>query len=764
MISTSTLLQEWDSQFLNVITQAYKTMLKSNNNNHDESNHHSSSGCISEWTLMNQIAEQVAEITSSSYALILKKVYPGQHDRAGCDTQPPPSLAAIGLAGWHRVTAKDQNITIPPKLIFRTQGSHALFVTAFLENRHVVCNEMPPRGNKPTAHPDLENVICSPICYGTEPIGVLIIADRHGGYNEEMTRPMTCLCNSLAHIIKVLELHCGSEDSESSEESSDTQSHTGGSNNQSCPHLSNNTARVDMEGKFEKENELLKSAELSLALFKAVQDSIIVLDKDLCITSMNPSAKDFFNYQPGQKNAHISELIPDNIEQQLFWSNFTQKQGIIGFKGKALAKRRIAEIANVSSAIHPPQTMTEANTTYNFEYVLTPIALSVSSFFFRKEPYFAITIADESTKEELKDKIKFLAFLSHELRNPIQVIISGIHALIDSANCEDTSVIASLYSSVEFITHLLNDMIDLSQLQSGHLKLCESSFNLREKLEQIMNMSYFHQNDKLKIYLSIDDNVPNTIYSDATKFQQIISNILTNSCKYTKQGSVHLKCSFNEHVSPPLINFEISDTGVGIAPSEISLLFNLFRRLDKTQSETIGSGIGLALSKLLCDILGYTISVQSQLGVGTKFTVSVPYKPEEKLTCTRFANKSSQTNTIEHKRVLLVDDNEIIRKSLKNMLRHCVCEEAENGAEAVHKCETNQYDFIVMDDIMPVMRGCDAIRVLRCEKGLKTPIIALTGNSLQNEVAELERAGVDKVLLKPITRSELMSVLCQLLP
>jgi len=238
---------------------------------------------------------------------------------------------------------------------------------------------------------------------------------------------------------------------------------------------------------------------------------------------------------------------------------------------------------------------------------------------------------------------------------------------------------------------------------------------------------------------------------------------MTSSCKFTTKGSVTLACKWNGFSKPvPTIDFIISDTGSGIEPEELSKLFTMYRRLDrKQQSNIIGSGIGLALSKMLCDILGYSIRVESERNIGTRFTISVPCdmgklvtsEPEKK-----FSINTSPESTLKEKRVLIVDDNEIIRKFTKNILKMCHCEDAENGLEAVKKCERRQFDVVIMDIVMPVMNGVDAIKSIR-KLGLTIPILALTGNSLDEDIEGILAVGANRVLLKPINRNELLKEL-----
>ena len=358
--------------------------------------------------------------------------------------------------------------------------------------------------------------------------------------------------------------------------------------------------------------------------------------------------------------------------------------------------------------------------------------------------------------------MKFIGYLSHELRNPIQVIVSGVQCLLESRNENkqaEEQLIKSLGASTEFVSVIINDMIDMTKLESGHMKIHETSFNLREKVEQVTNMLKTLETDNLKISYVIEKDVPEFIHTDPTKLQQILLNIMSNSCKYTHGGYVMLRCGINKTTIPMTIDFEVSDTGIGIDAEEIPKLFKMYRRLNHNMPSYVsGSGIGLCLSKLLCDVLGFSITVDSTKNVGTKFTISMNYEVKRNEIPRNLETPYLKPETsLAMKRSLIVDDNEIIRKLLKKMLHMCEIEEAENGLEAIKKCKNHKFDFIVMDMMMPVMNGMEAINILRKEMNVSIPIFALTGNSLEDEINSLLSAGATKVLLKPINRATLIS-------
>nr|CAG4714925.1 unnamed protein product [Naegleria fowleri] len=968
------LVSKWERHFLELSRLAYISVLMGKRR-------------LSEWTLMNQVAERIAEITASKLCVILKEDPPSSASDASSNKinhssfssshhqinqeqqqqRPYGELKVIGLFGLDDEDYK--RFVHVHRLRFPTHKSHAMFIEAFVNSKPIIGTPNIGSYRLPPGHVEIFNSICIPICFGKRPLGVLIAGNRDGDYTEEMIHPLTALCNSIGHIMKMYSMETDDENKTSSvpiagmtsdsstnyesplisindnlplpqfvsmdsnfqapritplhppstltskqstnktdkKPSSLTRasSSSGIPSPQSPPPIlqrvyqlgkSKSTALIKAEGNSsspttvitssgtncdindakcmiscgneltvppdpnklfahdnsairtstpssgtssvltgssidtsplfdEMENELLHSAEVSLAVFKAVRDSILILDSDLHVTTMNPSAKKFFGISQTtspltyEGDLHITELIPDNYTQRLVWSEIcNSSQNWV--RRKALAKCRNYDLVMKSSSdtqestpvvdivsnnpLSPIESFTPTALKYESHDFcrMIPVLVSANSFFFGNETFYAVTVTDETTKEDMKEKMKFIAFLSHELRNPIQVIVSGVQCLVDmlkkevSISEERNYIVKSLFGASEFITLIINDMIDLTKLESGHMKIFETTFNIRDKVMQVMQMLQIYQEKNLEIKSYINGNVPPMLYSDSTKLQQILVNIMTNSCKYTKKGSVELNVSYTEDNHNPRVIFKIKDTGLGIDKSELPSMFRLYKRLHRKHFEATGSGIGLALSKLLCDILGCSISVDSEKNKGSIFTVEVPYKKQfiqefsmreetfqsgEKNDCEITASSSAEMetpkveqiqktapspeNVLKGKRCLIVDDSEIIRKLLRNMLKDFCsnCKEAENGQEAIHMCDVYEFDFIIMDVIMPVMSGNDCIKKLRTEKKINTPIIALTGNSLTEEVNALLSIGANRVLLKPVKRAELLSELVQVL-
>jgi len=347
---------------------------------------------VSEWTLMNQIAEHLCEITSSPVSLILKKATENRLE----------VIAISGSMNYHEselLIATEQY----HKLVFPiNKGSQALFVRSFNENLPMINNELTPLTSLPL--PDMKKALYFPIRYGKEAIGELILANREDGYCEYMFPSLVTISHALGQLMKMNE-EFGKVDSDEVEYSRCSSPISIASSSSVPPLDMSFTSWTDSppaeslfsvnEDELDMDNELLKSAELSLALFKGVQDGIIILDRDMNILSMNPSSKLFFGVELVVPT-HISELIPENSAQKLDWSEIQKRKGVISYKcGKLLAKCRTEPIVPQETHVQDLTPLSHSpivdHSLFNFGKMkkednrssLIPISLSISSFFYK---------------------------------------------------------------------------------------------------------------------------------------------------------------------------------------------------------------------------------------------------------------------------------------------------------------------------------------------------------------------------------------------
>ena len=380
-----------------------------------------------------------------------------------------------------------------------------------------------------------------------------------------------------------------------------------------------------------------------------------------------------------------------------------------------------------------------------------------------------------------KAKTEFLSRMSHEIRTPMNAIIGMSELAQQSVHNTELVIdsISKVSSSAKFLLNLINDILDMSRIESGRTVLANNTIDFSTFIENINIICETQAKQKNVNFISkINGNISNSFIGDKTKLQQILINIISNGIKFTPSGgSVVFSITQKEIVNNQgLLEFIIKDDGIGISPNFINHLFEPFTQ-EHTGSTTLygGTGLGLAISKNFISLMGGTIDVESKPGFGTKFIITLKLtvakeekeasSPQEK----EYAAISSRDFDFTGKRVLLVEDHALNIEVAKKLLisRNLDVDVAENGVLAVdiiEKASQNYYDAILMDIRMPVMDGITAtktIRELPTEWTKKVPIIAMTANAFEEDIEKTKNAGMNAHLSKPIEPNILFSTLAK---
>ncbi|WP_374077601.1 response regulator [Bdellovibrio bacteriovorus] len=352
-------------------------------------------------------------------------------------------------------------------------------------------------------------------------------------------------------------------------------------------------------------------------------------------------------------------------------------------------------------------------------------------------------------------KSLFLANMSHEIRTPLAAIIGFSDLLKDNNLSEEERLqyLNVIHRTGENLTRIINDILDLSKVEAGHLEIERSQFSLSSLLDDIHVMMVAKSNSKpIHIEFNRRGIVPDMISTDPLRLRQVLTNVLGNAVKFTDKGYVRM----TYEVSGDSLIFTIKDTGLGIAPDKKSLLFQAFSQLDNSISRKYeGTGLGLVLSKKLAQMMGGDVTLDdSQIGKGCTFTIRIglqtlqatPQRPSlTKRGEIHLGKQLASTN------ILLVDDVEDNRLLIQRMLskRGAKLTLATNGEEGLTKALAENYDIILMDIQMPVMDGYTATRKLR-QAGYKKPIIALTAHAMKDDRERCIEAGCTDYLTKPV--------------
>lgn len=359
-------------------------------------------------------------------------------------------------------------------------------------------------------------------------------------------------------------------------------------------------------------------------------------------------------------------------------------------------------------------------------------------------------------------KSYFLASVSHDLRTPIAGILGTADLLADSSlNTEQQDLVRVLRSSGRLLLAVVNDIMDLSKLEAGKLVLESVPTDIAQIMDTMRVLLEAQAQDKgIELRMNLDLGPHHVVKTDPVRFQQILLNLGGNAVKFTKTGRVEVRVFFDAPVDDRLrMCIEVQDTGIGMAPETIARLFQPFVQADVTTSRKFGgTGLGLVISKRLIELLGGTITVESQLGQGTTFRVVLPVEPGK---MAPLEVKATMATASWH--VLVAEDNEINALIAGRVLKalghtHTRVGDGQAAVEAVTK---EKFDVILMDMQMPVMNGLEAVQVIRNLEGAvgKTPIIALTADAIHENRPKYLRTGIDGFLAKPYTKAELSNAL-----
>jgi PAS domain S-box-containing protein len=381
----------------------------------------------------------------------------------------------------------------------------------------------------------------------------------------------------------------------------------------------------------------------------------------------------------------------------------------------------------------------------------------------RKNSEIELIRAKEKAEESDKLKTAFLHNISHEIRTPMNAIV-GFSALLGEPDVDDfsrKSYIDVIMQSSNHLLSIITDIVDISNIEANLIKTVKNEISLNHTLKSLCNQFAPKANDK-KISLECHTSLSDTdalILSDRTKLTQIISNLISNSVKFTDYGSVILSYVLKDN----FIEFRIADTGIGIPAQYQDKVFDRFYQVQNTVSRLYeGTGLGLAISKAYVELLGGKIWLTSEPGSGTTFFFTIPYEKHVELVSVESERKPPEGFIFPAKKVILVaEDIESNLKLIKYFLTGSNVEviHAYNGKEAVEKCQTtDNIDLILMDIKMPVMDGYTAVKIIR-EKNEKIPIIAQTAYADDRDRAI--ECGCSGFISKPFDKKGLFKVLTE---
>ncbi len=373
-------------------------------------------------------------------------------------------------------------------------------------------------------------------------------------------------------------------------------------------------------------------------------------------------------------------------------------------------------------------------------------------------------------------KSRFLANMSHEIRTPLHGIAGFTDLMLETALSEkQRRYLSSIYHSTERLTEVVNDILDISKLEAGELKLRQAPFSLHRIAHDVQEaLSVRAEKKGIGLAFHIGANVPEAVLGDPTRLYQILMNLAGNAVKFTENGSVTLaidRVASSQSVNTVGLQFAIADTGIGIPPEKLSAVFDSFQQADDdTAARFGGTGLGLTIARELVQLHGSDIQVESEMGKGSTFSFVLSLPLAEASDLEKANGTGGDLYFTQPLIILLADDNplnrEIAIEAIHRHFENAEIVEAANGKEAVELLENRAFDLVLMDMQMPEMTGMEATRYIRSHfKAEKrdTPVIALTASATPEEIESALQSGMNRHLGKPFKPRELAKAVAELL-
>ncbi|MCP4442098.1 MAG: PAS domain S-box protein [Aureispira sp.] len=512
------------------------------------------------------------------------------------------------------------------------------------------------------------------------------------------------------------------------------------------------------DGQLERAIGLIQDISKRKKAYKEIEDLkhaldefsiVVVTDKEGTILSVNEKFCEISKYTEDELIGQTHKIVSSDYHPKAFWKNLwdTITSGHI-WSGEVKNKAKDGTCYWVSMSVIP--FLDDNGEPFQFIAIRTEINA-------QKQLEKDLRKAKSEADENAKVKEMFLANMSHEIRTPMNGVLGFSNLLLQTKlNEAQQEYVQSIHCSAENLLMVINDILDVSKMESGKFQINNIEFNLQSKIESTLQILQIAVREKdLYLNLNFDPKIPSCLIGAPNRIAQVLINLIGNAIKFTDKGGVDLKVYLVEDK----IKFDVIDTGIGIPEEKLDVIFESFTQVESyTTREYGGTGLGLTICKQLVELMEGDIDVETKVNVGTTFSFTIPVR-----TCSKAmkeTNEGQEWITIPDSwKILVAEDNLVNQKLVKHYLKKmgCTYNMVENGLEVLDQ-NLEAYSLILMDIQMPKMDGLEATKKIR-EQHNKIPIVAMTAHALEKEKQRCLNNGMDDYLTKPFKIDELKSIL-----
>ena len=372
--------------------------------------------------------------------------------------------------------------------------------------------------------------------------------------------------------------------------------------------------------------------------------------------------------------------------------------------------------------------------------------------------------AAKEAQNSAKAKEAFLTNMSHEIRTPLNGIIGMIRELNKTKTTPQQKEIISIANKASnHLLTIINNILDISKIESGEVKLDLTPFNIRNTVDNVLEIVSNSAKEKnINIELKIDEHLKSNHIGDSSRLSQILLNIIGNSIKFSQNTPLKINVASSKlDINSQLIEFTVEDFGIGMSEDYIKTIFTKFNQEDNHNNrKEQGTGLGLVITKELTELMHGAIEISSKKNIGTKIKISIPFLVTENNLEIELKKEKLNIN-LNNTRILIAEDNEMNIEVLKSILKphNPILTIVKNGQEAIDICKNETFDLILMDIQMPLVDGIEATKTLKKKEKINTPIIAVSANAFKNEIDKCYKAGMSGYIIKPYEEEELLQII-----